>query len=55
MLALGEEHMAVVESDDTMVLVGCVHENAVLLEYNRQLLRARAEERGEGRDDVTLF
>lgn len=55
MMALGEEHLAVVEHEDTMKLVGCVHENDLLLEYNRQLLRARAEERGEGRDDVTPF
>ncbi|MFA7431621.1 MAG: chloride channel protein [Rhodospirillaceae bacterium] len=55
MMALGEEHLAVVEDEETMKLAGCVHENEVLLEYNRQLLRARAEERGEGRDDVTPF
>jgi len=55
MMALGEEHLAVVEHEDTMKLVGCVHETEVLLEYNRQLLRVRAEERGEGRDDVTPF
>lgn len=55
MIAMGEEHMAVVEHDETMVLVGCVHESDVLLEYNRQLIRARAEERGEGRDDVSIF
>lgn len=55
MMALGEEHLAVVEHEDTMKLAGCVHESEVLLEYNRQLLRARAEERGEGRDDVTPF
>lgn len=55
MLSLGEEHMAVVEHEDTMRLIGCVSEADVLLEYNRQLLRARAEERGEGRDDVTPF
>lgn len=55
MLSLGEEHMAVVEHSDTMRLIGCVSEADVLLEYNRQLIRARAEERGEGRDDVTPF
>lgn len=55
MISLGEEHMAVVEHEDTMRLIGCVSEADVLLEYNRQLLRARAEERGEGRDDVTPF
>lgn len=55
MMTLGEEHLAVVEHEDTMKLAGCVHESEVLLEYNRQLLRARAEERGEGRDDVTPF
>ncbi|MGC2855949.1 chloride channel protein [Novispirillum sp. DQ9] len=55
MMTLGEEHLAVVEHEDTMKLAGCVHESEVLLEYNRQLLRARAEERGEGRDDVSPF
>lgn len=55
MMALGEEHLAVVEDEQSMTLAGCVHESEVLLEYNRQLLRARAEERGEGRDDVTPF
>lgn len=55
MIATGEEHMAVVEHDDTMRLVGCVHESDILLEYNRQIMRQRAEERGDVRDDSAPF
>lgn len=47
MVGLGEEHVAVVESQTSMRLAGCVHESELLLAYNRALLRARAEERGE--------
>lgn len=55
MISTGEEHMAVVEHDETMRLVGCVHESDILLEYNRQIMRMRAEERGDVRDDAAPF
>jgi CIC family chloride channel protein len=42
-----EEHIAVVDSKDTMKLVGVVNEVEVMLAYNRALMRARAEEHGE--------
>jgi len=42
-----EEHIAVVDSRETMKLVGVVNEVEVMLAYNRALMRARAEERGE--------
>lgn len=42
-----EEHVAVVENADSMKLVGCVHETELLLAYNRALMVARAEERGD--------
>ena len=47
MQTVGEEHIAVVESNETMVLVGFIHEIDVMLVYNRALLEARREERGE--------
>jgi CIC family chloride channel protein len=47
MLNLGEEHIAVIESDRSMKLVGFIHEIDVMLVYNRALLEARREERGE--------
>ncbi len=47
MQSTGEEHLAVVESDETLKLVGFVHEIDVMLVYNRALLEARREERGE--------
>ena len=47
MLTVGEEHLAVVENRETMKLVGFVHEIDVMLVYNRALLEARREERGE--------
>ncbi len=43
----GEEHLAVVENNETRKLVGFVHEIDVMLVYNRALLEARREERGE--------
>lgn len=43
----GEEHVAVVEDTDGMMLVGVVYGVDVMLVYNRALMRARAEERGE--------
>lgn len=42
-----EEHIAVVESRETMKMIGVVHEVEVMLAYNRALMRARAEEHGE--------
>ena len=43
----GEEHVAVVENRDSMKLVGFIHEIDVMFVYNRALLEARREERGE--------
>jgi CIC family chloride channel protein len=43
----GEEHIAVVETLDTMWLVGFLHQVDVMLAYNRALMAARREERGE--------
>ena len=43
----GEEHVAVVENRETMKLVGFIHEIDVMFVYNRALLEARREERGE--------
>ncbi|MFT5439555.1 MAG: CIC family chloride channel protein [Alphaproteobacteria bacterium] len=42
-----EEHIAVVESLESMKMIGVVHEVEVMLAYNRALMRARAEEHGE--------
>ncbi|MEX2453382.1 MAG: chloride channel protein [Rhodospirillaceae bacterium] len=44
---VGEEHIAVVENHETMKLAGFIHEIDVMLVYNRALLEARREERGE--------
>ncbi|MHA1107859.1 MAG: CBS domain-containing protein, partial [Alphaproteobacteria bacterium] len=43
----GEEHIAVVDDHDDMKMVGVLGEVDVILAYNRALIRARAEERGE--------
>jgi CIC family chloride channel protein len=43
----GEEHVAVVENRENMKLVGFIHEIDVMFVYNRALLEARREERGE--------
>jgi CIC family chloride channel protein len=48
MMSLGEEHMAVVETADSMILVGCVSQAELLLEYNRQVLRAQDDGNGRG-------
>jgi CIC family chloride channel protein len=42
-----ESPIAVVESRETMVMVGIVHERHVRLAYERSLLQARREEQGE--------
>ena len=47
MRTAGEEHLAVVENHETMRLVGFVHEIDVMQVYNRALIDARREERGE--------
>lgn len=44
---VGEEHLAVVEDHKSMRLVGFVHEVDVMFAYNRALMEARREERGE--------
>ena len=43
----GEEHIAVVDALGTMRLVGFLHQVDVMLAYNRALMAARREERGE--------
>ncbi len=43
----GEEYVAVVENTDSQKLIGVINEVDVMLVYNRAILRARAEERGE--------
>ena len=43
----GEEHIAVVETRATMRLVGFLHQVDVMRAYNRALMAARREERGE--------
>ena len=43
----GEEHVAVVADRKSMKLVGFLHEIDVMLIYNRALLDARREERGD--------
>ena len=43
----GEEHLAVVDSRASMRLVGFLHQVDVVLAYNRALMAARREERGE--------
>lgn len=45
-----EEHVAVVAHLETRQFVGCVHEAEALLTFNRALLQAHAEERGERRN-----
>lgn len=42
-----ETQIPVVENRDTMRLVGALHERDVMMSYNRALLQARSEERGE--------
>jgi chloride channel protein, CIC family len=44
----GEEHVAVVADRAGMRMVGVVHEIDAMAAYNRALIAARAEERGEG-------
>ena len=43
----GEVHLPIVESRDTMKMLGVAHEHEVMLTYHRALDQARAEERGE--------
>ncbi|NBB83869.1 MAG: CBS domain-containing protein [Alphaproteobacteria bacterium] len=47
----GESHLPVVDSKDARRVVGFVHEHDVVLAYQRALLQARAEERGESVPD----
>ncbi len=42
--ACGEEHIAVVDSTDSLVFHGCVHERDVFAAYNRALVENRREE-----------
>ncbi|SOD88883.1 chloride channel protein [Caenispirillum bisanense] len=50
MLEVKEEHVAVVAHEETRRFVGCVHEAEALLAFNRALMAAQAEDRGERRD-----
>lgn len=50
MLDAREEHVAVVAHEETRQFVGCVHEAEALLTFNRALMAAQAEERGERRE-----
>ncbi|MBT6095970.1 MAG: chloride channel protein [Rhodospirillaceae bacterium] len=43
----GEEHIAVVDTDLTLVYQGCIHQRDVMTAYSRALVKARHEERGE--------
>jgi CIC family chloride channel protein len=43
----GEEHFAVVADRESRRVVGFVHQVDVMAAYNRALIAARAEERGE--------
>jgi CIC family chloride channel protein len=43
----GETQVAVVEDEESMRLVGALHERDVIIAHNRALLQVRAEERGE--------
>ena len=45
--ASGEVHVPVVDSEESMRLLGVAHEHEVMLAYHRALQQARAEERGE--------
>ena len=47
MESTGEEHLAVVDDHQSLKIVGFIHEIDVMLVYNRALLEARREERGE--------
>lgn len=55
MLDCKEEHVAVVAHEETRKFVGCVHESEVLLAFNRALMEARAEERGDQKGPATPF
>jgi CIC family chloride channel protein len=46
--AVDEEHIAVVEDKETMMLVGFVHKLDVVTAYNQAVLETRAEEQGGG-------
>ncbi len=43
----GEEHIAVVDTNLTLVYQGCIHQRDVMTAYSRALVEARHEERGE--------
>lgn len=47
MVQAKEEHVAVVAHEETRTFVGCIHESETLIAFNRALMEARAEERGE--------
>ena len=43
----GEEHIAIVDSGETMKYQGCIHQRDLMAAYNRALVESRHEERGE--------
>jgi chloride channel protein, CIC family len=43
----GEEHIAVVDTNFTMIYQGCIHQRDVMAAYSRALVNARHEEHGE--------
>lgn len=55
MVRAKEEHVAVVAHEETRTFVGCIHESAALLAFNRALMEARAEERGDQRGPTMPF
>ena len=42
-----EEHLAVVETEKTMLYKGCIHQKELMAAYNKALVDARHEEHGE--------
>lgn len=55
MLDNKEEHVAVIAHEDSRIFVGCVHQSEVLMAFNRALIEAQAEERGDPRQTATPF
>lgn len=55
MLGCKEEHVAVVAHEETRKFVGCVHESEALLAFNRALMEAQAEERGDHKGPAAPF
>ncbi len=43
----GEDHVGVVDDFETLRLIGLIHQSDIIVTYNRELLKARQEERAE--------